>query len=208
MIKKFMGVPVVSSVLVLMLAAPSVNANLINGSFDDPLLPGPIVKDWGVAKLYDASTVNGWSSNNGFIELWNVNGNTFAELNSHNSNDPWDLRQEVSLTQDVEYELAFSYKARVNDEESFSVSIDSLNSTLDLHVTNAWTTYSQSFYASADGLFDLTFNSDNGGSLGNFIDDVSYTAITTTTNIPEPATFALLGLCLAGFGFRRNKVKH
>jgi len=50
----------------------------------------------------------------------------------------------------------------------------------------------------------LTFASNTPGNVGALLDNV---AITSSSSVPEPASFGLLGLGLAGVGFARRKRK-
>jgi hypothetical protein len=199
--------------------ATSSNANLIvNGDFEMTTLGNGPLTSWGSRKhLYESGDIQTWNENtdgtgSDNIELWTTrrSGNTFAELNSHGHPDgqvvgvDWNLFQNFDAEIGEEYELAFNYKARKRNTESFWVEVK--NSTLSPikmtdHTTNGWSSFSTVFVANADTL-QLDFRtSTSNGTVGNFIDNVSVTAV------PEPGALALLGLGLAALGFTRRKAK-
>lgn len=214
--KIFMGMPVVGSVLALMLIAPSVSANLIvNGDFEQDMSGATPVQSWGAYKhLYADGDVDAWynGQDGSHIELWSNkdNTNTFAELNSHKSNDTWDLTQQVYRDAGEQYILSFDYKARRDDGEVFSFMLNNTETSdwnvVTGHTTSEWSHWEQVFTADVSDYSYLIFNATNGGdTYGNFIDNVSLTRVVAPADIPEPSMFALLGLCLAGFCFSKKK---
>ena len=197
----------------------SASANLIvNGDFEASPTSG-LLQTWknGSVKLYDGEYVAGW--NNGTtegggdnVELWTVDENTFAELNSHdntagqtNTGDYWNLSQSFTAVIGQQYLFTFDYKARSNSNEQFQVRIGTSPSpeffeTFDDHTTTGWTGSGDKFFvASAENLRLNFFSPHSDGSVGNFIDNVSITAV------PETGSLALLGLGLVGLGLARRK---
>jgi hypothetical protein len=198
---------------------PSASANLIvNGDFEaEPTSTSLQAWRSDSVKLYDGEDVAGW--NNGTtegggdnVELWTVSSNTFAELNSHDNTtgqtdtgDYWNLSQHFTAVIGQQYLFTFDYKARKNSNEQFKVRIGTHPSpdffeTFDDHITTEWTGSGDKFFvASASNLRLNFFSPHSDGSVGNFIDNVSITAV------PETGSLALLGLGLVGLGLARRK---
>lgn len=197
----------------------SASANLIvNGDFEASPTSGSL-QTWknGSVKLYNGEHVAGWNNDTtedggDNVELWTVDENTFAELNSHDNTagqtdtgNYWNLSQSFTAVIDQQYLFTFDYKARSNSNEQFQVRIGTSLSpeffeTFDDHTTTEWTGSGDKFFvASAENLRLNFFSPHNDGSVGNFIDNVSITAV------PETGSLALLGLGLVGLGLARRK---
>ncbi len=73
-----------------------------------------------------------------------------------------------------------------------------------INSTDGWTTQTIGILKGTDWsskLFVETSSNDNVGPLLNRVELTN----NLSTNVPEPATLALIGLCLVGLGFRRYK---
>jgi hypothetical protein len=190
-------------------------ATLVNGGFEDPDLNG-----FGFRNSAD---VPGWTMLNGAIEFWypgfertpGYEGNQFIELNSNDRNVNGTTRK-ATLYQDVtgiaagsRLDFAFAHRGRRgNDDLRFSL----------IDITSGTTLFSKD-YTGLKGLWTLNdsaalpaivalggdvrlqFESLQGGTLGNLLDDVSL----STTPVPLPAGFLLLASGLLGFGLLRRR---
>ncbi|PSW17592.1 DUF642 domain-containing protein [Photobacterium sanctipauli] len=173
----------------------SSQANLIiNGSFEDI-----DVRDGRWSYFVPGTpraTGLGWQGDN--VEIWDSlfgfeasDGEQHAELNAHpNQGDKFSIFQTFNTIENALYQLSFDYAARRNRNESFNVSVTGDNTLLDYqlddHTRFSWRTYSGMFTADSS-LTTLRFTSNNDGTLGNLIDNVSVTPVNNALNvIPEP----------------------
>ena len=184
--------------------------NLVqNGSFETA--PGLTNGHWLV---YGGSSLPGWHTNMGAgIEVqWNAvgaayGGHNLVELDSYNNSNMW---QDLVTVAGNTYELGFAYSARPNVAiNSNKISFD----VADTHGTISGSGIGQAgtnwhyltFEFTADSaLTRLSFAAaGKSDSLGGFIDNVSVTDITAP--VPEPETYAMLGLGLLAVGFARRR---
>ncbi len=197
--------------------AGSSSANLIvNGGFE--IVPDDYDYYWSDTKLgYKSGQIEGWSGDD--MELWcGANnpsadeGNCFAELNSHYTDDviidgTWDFYQDFDTNIGETYDLSFIYSARRDDtNEAFDVKVGDFSYTFDDHIVGKWSTYSGEFTATATTT-RLMFSSVSPVccevkyyTYGNFLDN-----IIVTSSIPEPSILSLMGLGLAGLGLARRR---
>ncbi len=184
------------------LVATHANANLIaNGDFEDVQIAPA---EWS---YFDLSVVTGlgWQGSN--LEIWNMSnpgaftGNQHIELNAHLPDTSvvpgvWEIYQTFSTAIGATYDFSFAYRARLNNDESFTVSIGGITKTLEDHVTTAWNTFSGSFVATATSS-TIRFTSNTPGYKGNLLDSVRV--------VSAPATALLLGVGLFGLMLRRRQ---
>ena len=182
--------------------AQNSQANLIiNGSFENNPIPH---NSW---KWFTASEVQGWDGSN--IEIWHAlfgieapDGDQLMELNAHPfSATQFQVSQEFSTEVGAVYDVSLYYRARNNNRESFSLSVDSIFSNrhfieLANHNPSQWSFYSGSF--AADSIvtsLSLSSISPYMQTMGNLIDNVSVIKRTTnlqTTSVDEPANVSIL----------------
>ena len=188
------------------------SANLItNGNFNDftgVSQPG----SWGIF-----TTINGWTTVSGpGIEVGKFSN--YVSSRAPGQNDDWvvelDSRGNTTMAQNLVisqaglYDFSFWYAPRT-DRMGDNIIKASLLPTLGERVTfnastksqSGWQLFSQSLWLDARN-YSLQFSAlGTSNSLGGVIDGVSLTRVTT---VPVPATLALFGLALLGFGIRRR----
>jgi hypothetical protein len=193
------------SIIAGFLLAASANANLIvNGGFEDnAVAPG----NWN---YFSSASVNGWDGDN--IEIWNQMGGVVApeglqhaELNAH----PFDgslftIYQNFATVIGQTYDVSFYYSARVDSNEEFSFSVDSLNAILNDHVVGSWKQYTGSFVAS-NALSTISFTTSNTSTYGNFLDDVVVMVREPQVDLAESNPLVMLLIGLAGLMFIRRR---
>lgn len=188
--------------LTLSLLCLGANANLIvNGGFEDNNVAA------GSWTYFSSAAVNGWEGDN--IEIWDnyggviaAEGTQYAELNAH----PFDgsvfsIYQNFATVVGQTYDVSFFYRARVNSNEQFSFSVDTLSALLNDHVVGSWSQYTGSFVATS-ALSAITFTTYDTGTLGNFLDNV---VVTAQANVVESSPLALLLIGLTGLVLIRKK---
>lgn len=188
--------------LTLSLLCLGANANLIvNGGFEDNDVASG---NWA---YFASAAVNGWDGDN--IEIWDnyggviaAEGTQYAELNAH----PFDgsifsIYQNFATVVGQTYDVSFLYRARVNSNEQFSFSVDTLSALLNDHVVGSWSQYTGSFVATG-ALSTITFTTYDTGTLGNFLDNV---VVTAKANVVESSPLAMLLIGLTGLVLIRKK---
>ena len=189
--------------VVISLLCLSANANLIvNGGFEDNDVAAG---NWA---YFSSAAVNGWDGDN--IEIWDSfsgvaapEGTQHAELNAH----PFDgsvfsIYQSFATVIGQTYDVSFFYSARVDANEQFSFSVDTLSAILNDHVVGSWKQYTGSFVASS-ALSTITFTTFDAGTYGNFLDNVIVTAHVMESN---PLVMFLIGFAGLVLIRKRNRV--
>lgn len=188
--------------LTLSLLCLGANANLIvNGGFEDNNVASG---NWA---YFSSAAVNGWDGDN--IEIWDnyggviaAEGTQYAELNAHpHTGSIFSIYQNFATVVGQTYDVSFFYRARVNSNEQFSFSVDTLAELLNDHVVGSWSQYTGSFVATG-ALSTITFTTFDTGTLGNFLDDV---VVTAKANVVESSPLVMLLIGLTGLVLIRKK---
>ena len=191
-------------------------ATLINGGFEEPGIGG-----FGFRRSAD---VPGWTAVNGNMEFWypwfqrgisGYEGQQFIELNSDDRRVNGSTRK-ATIFQDVtgieagtRLDFSFAHRGRTKDEDLRFSLIDvthgqTLFSDDYTGLKGAWTLNDSTALPAIialGGTVRLQFESLEGGTLGNLIDDVSL----TPAPVPVPAAFLLLGTGLLSLGLLRRR---
>lgn len=156
---------------------------------------------------FETSDFTGWtvvdSSNNSDVTDSPVHGGTYAgEFGP--SDGAGTAEQTLATTAGQSYSLSFWLSNGNAVPNLFEVAIDgALLGSLTDQGALSFTQYVFDFVAAGSST-QLLFTFEQPGSFW-WLDDVSVTETRTTTPSPEPASIALLGAGLAGFGAMRKK---
>lgn len=205
------------SLLTLSLISTPSFANLLtNGGFENPDITSRWTYGPDPTKSWQGDNIEVWSS--GFGRVQSAEGTQHAELNAHpRDGTQWSIYQDFETVANIPYIARFAYRARVNDKERFNFQItDSDTSFFDLdfsdHTITAWNYFTGTFLGSGKtNTIRFTSLRPRAGTYGNFIDDVSITAMPAFSlraiiPIPEPPVVIIFMLGLLGvlLGFRRK----
>lgn len=190
-------------------------ASLINGGFEDPVVPSDV--KW---TLFDEGLVPGWEAAGGdtLIEIHSnrllhsgaLDTNQYAELNGASTAT---LYQDVVTTAGSTMHWRFFHRGR-NGVDTMRLSLIDLdsNATLfsQLYSTDRtdWVEYTGTTVAAGSNtrwVFESVSVAGGTWAMGNFIDEVyfSETPIPGSKSVPEPS--AMVGLTLLGAGFLAKK---
>lgn len=191
-------------------ASATVNL-VVNGSFENA--PGLGLNSWTV---YAGSSLPGWTVASGSgIEVQSgavvsgavaKDGKNLVELDSHNNSS---MYQNIATVAGATYKYSFWYSGRpgVAEESNgiyWSFGNKDGESSTDALASTHWFKQSGSFVA-ASAVSKIYFAAiGNEDSLGGYIDNVIVTGPQVTA-VPEPETYAMLGLGLLAIGVARRR---
>jgi hypothetical protein len=201
----------------LLLLASGAHASFVNGSFETPAISA------NSYLIVNEALVTGWhtTATDHMIELWSTGflgvpayrGSQFTEINA---NMPATLYQDfAAVPLGYHYLFQFAHRGRSTTESIrfiiTDLGVDGLpgggNDTVlfsrDVSDgTSAWRFYTSASEPPIPSLghaVRVSFQSLVTGSVGNFLDDADFFAV------PEPSTFALVGVSLALLASRRGR---
>ncbi|OUS09010.1 PEP-CTERM domain protein [Gammaproteobacteria bacterium 42_54_T18] len=155
-----------------------------------------------------------WSVSNGTVDVvsnggWGIHcaGNTgkCVDLDGSTHNAGMFSSDTFNLAAGI-YSLSFdiSGNQRTGSNDNLQVTLDGFfNQSFNLAYNSLWQTVTHTFTVNSDTSNNLTFNHAGGDNIGIMLDNVSLHSV----EVPEPGTFALFALGLAGVGFLRKNQK-
>jgi len=210
--------------LALLSGATALGANLVtDGSFESPLVPAHGFANFGTGASIGAwtvvgpqvSIVSGSFVQNG-ISFTAQDGAQWLDLTGDGSNQSEGVQQSVATVPGQTYQLSF-WVGNVNDvggifgtTSTVDLSINGAahgaftNSCTTCTTTQGWEPFTTSFVATGATPLVSFLNGDGPADNSNGLDNVVLTG-EGGTGVPEPATFGLLALGVAGILWRRRK---
>ncbi len=155
-----------------------------------------------------------WTVSNGTVDVvsnggWGIQcaGNTgkCVDLDGSTHNAGIFSSDTFSLAAGI-YSLSFdiSGNQRGGSNDNLQVTLDGFfNQSFNLAYNSPWQTVTHTFTVGSATSNNLTFNHAGGDNIGIMLDNVSVQSV----EVPEPGTFALFVLGLAGVGLLRKKQK-
>jgi len=203
------------------LFAFSVNAGLINGSFEEPVITGQM-------QLVTPAAMPGWETTDSAFEVWangflgfpSHTGNQFVELNAYIAGTLSQVVSGIAATKEIGWE--FAHRSRTGGLETMRLQItdlgldntfgtsddtDLFNDTFDAGI-NTWQVNSGSgiFALGNDIKFAYSAVYAVGGiSVGNLLDSASFGVGVGGAVVPEPSILAIFGLGILGLAIRARK---
>lgn len=180
-------------------AAAQANVTIFSDNFDaNALSLNAVPTGWTVT----AGTVD-IIGNPGFFDMLPSSGR-YIDLDG-SSGDAGVLSKSFSLLAGTTYTASFDLAGnqRNGAAESVAVSFGTASTSASLAQMAPWTPYSLSFTTTAAGSYTLSFANAGGDNVGMLLDNVKVDQHVAA--IPEPQTYALMGMGLLAIGFAARR---
>jgi hypothetical protein len=180
-------------------AAAQANVTIFSDNFDaNALNLNAVPTGWTVT----AGTVD-IIGNPGFFDMLPGSGR-YIDLDGSTSNSGV-LSKSFSLLAGTTYTASFDLAGnhRNSAVESVAVNFGTASTSASLAQNAGWTGYSLSFTTTAAGSYTLSFENSGGDNIGMLLDNVKVDQHVAA--IPEPQTYALMGMGLLAIGFAARR---